>query len=139
MDTQKLLQTIDSLSKQLVELRSQLESEETAPTTEAQHKAAAGICLGCENKYPGEKFVQGLCVACNRRTKRRIEQGIVTARELIEAGLMLPKSKSGRKMQTETKIDQFIAAQDELLTHANTGATKKRAKSQAKNKGNRGT
>ena len=69
---------------------------------------------------------RGLCHACYRTWKRRIDAGKTTEEQLVELGVLLPKQQSGRKPKGDV---QEILKERAAEKYA---ASKKRAKAPKK-------
>lgn len=64
------------------------------------------LCCGCMEPIGDQRTVRGLHLAtCYHAAQRAISQGLVTESELVAAGRMLPKAKSGRKPSNPITVE----------------------------------
>ena len=61
-----------------------------------RNAARRGVCLGCGEQKPGP-YVRGQCNACYQATRRAINRGALSEKQLLREGLILPRRISGRR------------------------------------------
>lgn len=81
---------------------------------EAVRLSESGKCLGCDKSLAEKENVRrGLCVACYSAATAAKRAGTITLDQLVAKGLMLPKTKGGRKkgVSARSALTKFIASQ----------------------------
>ena len=113
-DIKSLIQLAGNL---LERARYLLERESSGFPEELRELVQQRICLGCRKKIPGSvRVVRGNHESCYRRVHRKIQAGILSDTEAIDAGLLTPPSPGGKSRQS-TSLDRYIAVRDENVEY----------------------
>lgn len=83
----------ESMSKTSIKPRTGASAEKACDATEAE--AAASTCLTCP--FTGKLKGRGLCKNCHRVAIYQINEGLITEKEAIDGGLILPGGGNGGK------------------------------------------
>lgn len=112
MDTNEVIKQLDSIVLHINTLKAGLLADATQPSAVAVQKIAAGTCPYCGDPLKATDATErGIHARCYRKSRRRIESGDITDERLVEAGLILPPGRSGRRVSPDDPAIR-LAAQD---------------------------
>lgn len=72
------------------------------------HAVANGLCLVCLQPLTGTRHdrCRGTHITCYHRLRYMRESGVLTEKQAIEQGLLLPHAKRGRKSKGIAKFEE---------------------------------